>query len=97
MSWSVLSLAAPLPVSVESEGVVGRDPLVTGEVVLVVADLLVDVAPLGLEPLVVAEALGHVPAHLLGSVDAAPLSDFEIPAKHNLGISQKLARSHPSK
>ena len=32
--------------------------------------------------------------NLLGG---APLSDFEIPAKHNLGISQKLARSHPSK
>ena len=31
----------------------------------------------------------------LKSYHTAPLSEFEIPAKHTLGISHKLARSHP--
>ena len=50
---------------------------------------------------------GHVCFHLLNltlsiyqkfcTEPSTPLSDFEIPAKCNLDISQKLARSHPSK
>ena len=42
-------------------------------------------------------AIGGLNSNINLFAVSAPLSDFEIPAKHNFGLSQKLTSSHPSK